>query len=286
MTLFMYCSQPHKTITKSEDLKTISSDTSPILSPKKLDAPDTLSYISLEQALLVKDPEKVIHISDDSNYRSAKHLPPELGTFINLKTLELACMEELEDLPPEIGQLKKLEKLVINNGNGCMMNILIPSSIGQLQNLKELVLYGALDASGYVQFKPDDSIHIEIKKLPQEIGELKNLEILDLGRNRIDYFPPQIKHLTKLRILKLEYNSIKEIPSFISDLLNLEEINIKANGRVILPNSLKEFKTLKMRMGDCELTLKDQAELRLRFPNIIFDFENEYLKGSNEQEEQ
>jgi hypothetical protein len=285
LILLTYCGQPHKAISKGVNVKSISKDTTSILSTKKLDMADTLSFNSLELALLVPEPEKVIHITDDSNYRNVKHLPPELGSFINLKTLELACMEELEDLPNEIGQLKKLEKLIINNGNGCMMNILIPSSIGQLQNLKELVLFGAMDASAYAHFKPD-SIHTKIKKLPQEIGELKNLQILDLGRNSINYFPPQIEYLTKLRRLELEYNRIKEIPSYISKLGNLEEINIRANGCVILPNSLSEFKSLRMRMGDCELTLKAQAELRMRFPNIIFDFENEYFDGSNEQEKQ
>ncbi|MHC1704995.1 MAG: leucine-rich repeat domain-containing protein [Tenuifilaceae bacterium] len=279
MFSLLSCGQPKKDT--NENKENIANETISKSIIEKTEIIDTLSLNSIDSALLY--PEKVVHLTETNNYRDAKHLPSQIGLLVNLKTLELACLEELEDLPVEIGQLKKLEKLIINNGNGCIMNVSIPSSIGQLQNLRELVLYGALDASAYVQFKPQSPL-TKVKKLPEEISELKNLEVLDLGRNRIDYFPTQIEYLTKLRILRLEYSDIKEIPPYISKLVNLEEINVRANGRVILPNSLGEFKALKMIMGDCELTLKDQAELRKRFPNIVFDFENEYVQGSNEQE--
>ena len=252
---------------------------------------DSLILNDLDSALAV--PEKVMHLiiepreittSGIIKYSDLKHLPSQLGKLANLKILEIHCLEKLQELPIEIGQLEKLEKLTINNGNGCVMNISIPSSIRHLRNLKELTLYGAMDASLFIR---EDSINNTknplsiIKYLPDEISELKNLEVLDLGRNRIDYFPSQIKFLTKLKILRLEYSSIKEIPAYISLLKDLEEIDLSKNGHVKFPDSLGELKNLKIKMADNGLTIKEQKDLKNRFPNVIFDFKNDY--GGNEE---
>lgn len=285
-TLFIFiisCGQSTKETPKEEKVNKVVTAKPQTPIEEKIKLIDTMSFNDLVGYSDI--PDTITNLTIRSS--NVKHLPSKLGLLKNIKTLKIFCMENLTELPVEIGQLKNLEILDLNNGNGCVMNVLIPKSIGQLQNLKELILYGALDAPYFARMDSiDNTINPQSinKKIPEEIGQLANLEILDLGRNRIDYFPPQIKNLTKLRILRFEYSNIKEIPSFISSLRYLEEIDIRMNGRVVLPNSLSEFKNLKILMGDCELSLKDQAELKKRFPNIIFDFENEYVQGSNEQE--
>src|SRR5438270_4295903 len=151
------------------------------------------SFDSFEQAFVA--PEKVTTLSITKYDPAIKHLPSQLGTLINLVELDISCLENLEDLPNEIGNLEKLEKLIIDNGNGCQMNISLPESIGNLSNLKVLRLYGALD--------PTDS---KVKSLPGTIGKLQNLEELDLGRNRIKSIPSQIASLQKLKRLALDHN--------------------------------------------------------------------------------
>jgi Leucine-rich repeat (LRR) protein len=242
---------------------------------------DSVSFYNLDSALLF--PEKVVYLTEINNYQNAKHLPSRIGLLKNLKTLELACMEDLEDLPVEIGNLKKLEKLIINNGNGCVMNVSIPASIGQLQNLRELILYGALDARTLICLDSQNPLAI-IKNLATEIGNLKNLEVLDLGRNGMSAVPNQIESLSKLKILRLAYNDIHEIPSFISKLTNLQELDIRGNGRIELPDTLSQLKKLKVLMGNDYLKLKDQKELKSRFPNIIFSFENEFWDSDQNEE--
>ncbi len=244
---------------------------------------DTLSMKDLDSALLF--PERVVRLTlepkrTDSKLFLSKHLPAELGSFTNLKTLEMHCLKKLEDLPVEIGKLKNLEKIDINNGNGCAMNIFIPASIDQLQNLKILILYGAIDPR-----TPEDSIG-NVKSLPKEFANLKNLETLDLGRNGLDSVPYQVAGLTKLKILRLDYNRITKVPSFISKLTDLQFLEISGNGKIELPNSLSELKNLTVHMGGSYLKLKDQQELRTRFANITFDFSSEYLdSAANETEE-
>ncbi len=64
---------------------------------------------SFDQAFL--NPAAVTTLSITFSEREMKHLPDRLGTLTNLKILEIACLEELEDLPKEIGKLVNLEKL-------------------------------------------------------------------------------------------------------------------------------------------------------------------------------
>jgi hypothetical protein len=231
----------------------------------------------------LRSPEKATRLSirgDDA----IKHLPSQLGTLINLVELKISCFENLEDLPIEIGNLKKLEKLIIDNGNGCQMNVTIPESIGGLTSLKVLRLYGALDSSRK-QYEKPGSLFSQVKSLPGTLEKLQNLEELDLGRNGIKAVPSQIASLHKLKKLTLDYNDIHELPAFIGNLNNLQELSIFANRGVTLPQSLSNLNGLKIFMGVNKLTLKDQENLRSRFPKVIFSFENgEYDDADNNEE--
>ena len=253
------------------------------------------SFDSFEQALVA--PEKATTLSilccvdlskdgkevGETKYDPAiKHLPSQLGTLINLVELDISCLENLEDLPSEIGNLKKLEKLIIDNGNGCQMNISLPESIGNLSNLKVLRLYGALDPTPSDTNEPIPPS--KVKSLPGTIGNLQNLEELDLGRNRIKSIPSQIASLQKLRRLALDYNEIHEVPSFVGNLKNLQELSVCGNGGIKLPKSLSNLNGLKIFMGNNHLKIKDQEKLRRLFPKATFSFEDEY-DGSTANEE-
>ena len=225
---------------------------------------------SLEEAF--KAPEKVRRLVLQSENPEMKHLPARLGTLVNLESLELACLENLEDLPEEIGALRKLEELVIDNGNGCSMNVSLPRSIGQLENLRVLRLYGALDGAD----EGTAASRSGSKSLPDTLANLSKLEELDLGRNGITAVPTQVGSLHGLRKLGLDFNSISELPSFVGDLSNLKELSLRSNGGVSLPRSLAGLKGLKVFMGNNKLTLQEQKSLRSRFPGAVFDFENEF----------
>jgi leucine-rich repeat protein SHOC2 len=232
------------------------------------------SFDNLAKALA--SPEKVtsLSINESESDSKMKHLPPKLGALVNLKELEISCLENLEDIPGEIGQLKKLEKIIIDNGNGCGMNVSIPASIGDLTNLKVLRLFGAFDPGEIESSVPVPTS--KIKPLPATIAKLQNLEELDLGRNRLQTIPPEISNLKNLKKLGLDYNNLHDIPSFIGELKNLRELSISSNGGVKLPQSLSKLSGLRISMGNNRLKLKDQVELRRQFPGAIFDFENEY----------
>ncbi len=253
------------------------------------------SFDSLEQALVA--PEKATTLSilccvdlskdgkevGETKYDPAiKHLPSQLGTLINLVELDISCLENLEDLPSEIGNLKKLEKLIIDNGNACQMNISLPESIGNLSNLKVLTLSGAIDPR---EIGPDRPIPpSKVKSLPGTIGKLQNLEVLDLSRNGIKSIPSQIASLQKLKRLALDYNNIHELPPFVGNLKNLQELSVCSNGGIKLPKSLANLNGLKIFMGNNRLKIKDQEKLRRLFPKATFSFENEYDDSAANEE--
>ena len=227
---------------------------------------------SLEEAF--KSPERVRRLVLQSEDHELKHLPARLGTLVNLEALEMACLENLEDLPEEIGALRKLQELIIDNGNGCSMNVLLPRSIGRLENLRVLRLYGALDARGLDG--EETTRGPRSKPLPETLANLSKLEELDLGRNGLTAVPPQVGSLRGLKKLGLDYNALRALPSFVGNLTKLEELTLNSNGGVRLPDSLANVKGLKVFMGNNKLTLRAQRSLRSRFPAAVFNFENEY----------
>ncbi len=236
------------------------------------------SFDNLKEALL--NPDKVVILSLNSNYHYIKHLSAQIGTLSHLKVLRIGCLENLEELPQEIGELKSLEKLIIDNGNGCAMNVGIPSTIGQLTNLKKLTLFGALDYRDEWG-KPDTS---KIKKLPSTLANLPNLEELDLGRNGLLTIPDVVWSLKKLKILKLDFNDFKEIPSSILNLTHLMVLSVSCNYHLKLPDCLNEMKGLQVHINEFyplgpytkqeqQSEHKKEEELKKRFPDIIFTFE-------------
>lgn len=219
-----------------------------------------------------KAPQSVKRLVLQNEDQEMKHLPARLGTLVNLESLEIACLEKLEDLPDEIGSLGKLRELVIDNGNGCSMNVRLPRSVGRLESLRVLRLYGALDGRD-----PDAEGKAPASKpLPDTLGNLAKLEELDLGRNGLTALPPQVGELRGLKKLGLDYNEIRVLPSFVGNLTHLEELSLNSNGGVTLPDSLAGLKGLKVFMGNNRLTLVEQRRLRARFPSAVFNFENEY----------
>lgn len=96
----------------------------------------------------------------------------------------------------------------------------IPNSIGEMTSLK------ILDAHF-------NSIH----GLPHSIGKLTNLEFLNMGSNFNDLteVPESIGDLINLRDLDLSNNQIRAIPERIYQLQNLSKLNLDQNPLVVPP---------------------------------------------------
>ncbi len=166
------------------------------------------------------------------------------------------------ELPPELGQLSKLRRLLVYRDSIGSLPFFdqvrgkIPTELGQLSNLEELNL-------------TDNALSGEI---PAELGRLPNLEILSLGENRLTgMIPAELRNLSKLKELNLRYNDLRgEIPAELGQLSNLLELRLDGNALSgEIPADLDQLANLLvLELDDNELSGEIPAELG-QLPNLL-----------------
>lgn len=67
-----------------------------------------------------------------------------------------------------------------------------------------------------------------------QLCDLKALEILDLGRNKIRILPPEIAKLASLKVLAVQKNRIEELPLCLADMVSLQVLKLDGN-RITFP---------------------------------------------------
>ena len=214
-------------------------------------------------------PAKTLKISQRN-----QSLLGRLGNYPDLEILSINCIEDLRALPDSIGKLAKLKQLIIDNGNGCSMNPVLPEWIGNLHLLEKLVLYGAQDPGGTGK-QPK-----ERHKFPDSMSQLKNLSYLDLGRNGLDEIPAFIKDLPRLRELRFQWNKLKAVPPFIVNLHELSTLMLDGNDLGDLSSFLKTLpKLTRVTLGNnCSISENTAKinKLRRTLPRVKVDFTEEY----------
>lgn len=114
----------------------------------------------------------------------------------------------------------------------------IPDSIGKLVNLRLLDLHGN-----------------KLRTIPNSIVNLKKLTRLLLSDNELRAIPNFIGSLKELRFLHLENNYIFNIPTSIGNLKNLDVLDVSYNELTSIPDSignLKELNTLYLHRNKLE----------------------------------
>lgn len=143
--------------------------------------------------------------------------PQQIGSpqmsFPNLRSLILA-KNSLNCLPESIAAVApQLETLDVSFN----CHLVLPRSIGQLSRLRVLKLT-KIEGMG---------------QLPDSIYDLKSLEELHAANIGLISVPEHIGALQHLRILDLSLNQLTTLPASISNLRNLEELTVTHNARRI-----------------------------------------------------
>ncbi|MCA9427418.1 MAG: leucine-rich repeat domain-containing protein [Candidatus Omnitrophica bacterium] len=172
--------------------------------------------------------------------RDLDPLPPQIGQLTNLQKLVLKGID-FKSLPPEIGQLTNLEELSLRDTRLDSL----PVEIGQLSKLRTLCIYDSLLASlppAIGQLRNLRKLDlggptwgVGLESLPMEIGQLVNLEELSLQSQQLRALPRQIGQLHKLRTLSLSVGGLESLPLEVFQLFNLEELYLAGNQFTSLP---------------------------------------------------
>jgi hypothetical protein len=112
----------------------------------------------------------------------------------------------------------------------------LPESLGQLTQLQSL----NIQRNG-------------LRELPESLGRLKGLQTLDLFGNNLQDVPSVVRSLRLLRKLVLSGNKLSTIPEWIGELTSLEYLSFAGNNLTSLPQSLESLVRLaELRVGSMD----------------------------------
>jgi hypothetical protein len=187
-------------------------------------------------------------------------IPDSFNTLEELKWVELSCIPKFESIPNWILYIAKkcYAKGYLKDGVRedeahilGIFEILIGHELLKLEKYQDIEIYSHLCAyklnkNGFVsEIYISNPSKSKLKLLPEQISNLKSLEILDLNNNNINHIPDSIGALNNLKYLDLSNNNIKTLPNAISSLISLEYLNLSGNSIKELPKSFKELSSLK-----------------------------------------
>jgi hypothetical protein len=151
----------------------------------------------------------------------------------------------LRFLPPEIGNLVNVTKLILADNN----LISLPSTIEKIQGLEFL----SLTANSFANF-------------PHQINNLRNLKYLHISKNSLSSLPTEIGTLSNLKELQIQMNQLENLPIEIGTLENLEYLIAHRNNLRSIPvekiANLPELKSLMLKNNPLELSTEELDLLR------------------------
>lgn len=125
---------------------------------------------------------------------------------------------------------------------------------------------------GYSLFLANKNLSL----IPESIGELKNLQTLNLGHNPSLDWDATFKLLQKLPNLQTLYlgvNQLTSLPESISKLKNLQTLGLRNNELTFLPASIDELKKLQwLDLEDNNFSTSEKESIKKLLPNteIVF----------------
>ncbi|CAN6722939.1 unnamed protein product [Malus baccata var. baccata] len=178
-------------------------------------------------------------------------IPPSIGQLKELQYLDLSYNFLYSSIPSELGLCTSLTHLYLASNK---LNGELPLSLSNLNNLVELGLANNLfsgtipDNIGLISgLRRIDLSNNLLEKIPSSVGQLRELQYLDLSYNSLNSsIPLSIGQLRELQYLDLSYNSLNSyIPSELglcTSLTHLYLASNKLNGE--LPLSLSDLNIL------------------------------------------
>jgi len=207
-------------------------------------------------------------ISPSCSYLESNNINVDADLIPKLKNLTLAT----DTIPSFINNVSNLKQLTIN-GN-ILEEFIQKADLQQLEYLDLLRSSAAIEKIGELpNLEYLNLSECNVKVLPEIIFNFENLKTLNLDKNYLDSISTDIKKFVKLKNLDLSNNeNLTTLPVTIGDLKNLEYLNLSSCKINILPNTFGELKNLK------ELNLSNNDLYMNEFPDSFDNLKNlEYL---------
>lgn len=176
-----------------------------------------------------------------------EELPPQIGDLSELLELRVD-KNRLKELPSTLAQLRKLQRLYAQDNQLPHL----PSNLGNLVQLQELHLaknrLGSLPGSlgSLSNLRQLNLQSNQLTTIPTSLGRLTKLVNLNLGNNHLSTLPESLQRLTALQQMNLQSNQFTELPNFWANFPLLVQLNAKGNQIRILPPSLGNLPQLDM----------------------------------------
>ncbi|XP_063942312.1 disease resistance protein RPV1 [Daucus carota subsp. sativus] len=155
--------------------------------------------------------------------RSLKEVHKSIGSLVRLVSLNLKDCVNLRSLPDTICNLGALEVLCIEYCTGLKA---LPIELGNIKSLKEL-----------------NASETSFPKLPDSIGDLKNLEVLKVSW--VKALPDELGNIESLREVRISGIGVSKLPDSICNLRSLEILDISSSDTLVrLPDQLWKLTSL------------------------------------------
>lgn len=201
-------------------------------------------------------------IEASNSVETVVETPVEKSVPLNTRTPKLAGQTIKEIFPDPI-----FASAVAQNLGVSVDTVLTQPMIDSLITLR-IVSSDVTDASGIEHLTALKSLYfsnnLKLNGIPEGIGALTKLEILDLGSDKLTSLPESIGNLTNLKQLILPNNQLTSLPESLGQLTNLERLYLSGNNLTTLPDSMGSLANLKI----LNLTSNQLTELPSSFGNL------------------
>ena len=180
--------------------------------------------------------------------------PDEMFEIPSLKKLKITYYKG--NFPAKLCLATQIEELEILNGSGTLgssKQTVIPQEFGNLVNLRRLNIQETMSNISFpatignlMNLQSIELSDGEGVIFPEELGKLQQLEIFNAAYVEMDEFPAGLTNCSSLKELSLYGRNYAEIPDKIADLTNLERLELRflpTNCRI--PDSIGELAKLK-----------------------------------------
>lgn len=168
--------------------------------------------------------------------RNLVEIHPSFGVLKRLKVLKLMNCKRLKSLPSEVA----MDSLEYFSLFGCSKVKRIPEFAGQMKNLSELLLNGTGIEKLPASIECLVGLHLlslvgckSLICLPSAICNLKSLKSLSLmGCSKLDRLPKNLGEMEDLERLELEETTITELPPSLSIMKNLRKLSFRGSPKL------------------------------------------------------